>query len=202
MKVILASQSPRRKEILKRMGVEFTSVVSGFDEYLNDKKSASEVACALALGKAESVAADNPDAVVIGADTIVVLDNRQLGKPEDAGVAKAMLQAYRNRSHQIVTGVAVICKSRGYGKSQSSVATAFFDSLDDDVIDAYITTGDPFDKAGAYAIQHPLIKPHIREIKGPIDAIVGLPIDLLADMLGELGISCNRNVDVDQEFAY
>src|SRR6056297_1980190 len=103
MRVILASQSPRRQFILKEMGVEFTAIPSQFKEYFDEKRSVVDVVEELGLGKAMDVAKDNPDAIVIGSDTIIVRDKKQLGKPENAEVAKAMLRSHRNRAHQVIT---------------------------------------------------------------------------------------------------
>lgn len=188
MQIILASQSPRRKFMLTEMGVSFIAIPSEFDEQFNQAKSADKVAQELALGKAQNVAEMHPDAIVIGADTIVVLDGKQLGKPDSAQEASKMLQAYRNRSHQIVTGVAVVCRAKDYVKIASDSTEIYFDDLPDDVIKAYIATNNPFDKAGAYALQHPLIRPHITEVKGRIDTTIGLPTNILSAMLKDFDI--------------
>ena len=188
MRVILASQSPRRQFILGEMGVDFQAIPSQFEEYFDEKRSVVDVVQELALGKARAVAKDNPDAVVIGADTIVVLDQRQLGKPENAEVAKAMLRAYRNRAHQVITGVAVICKDKGYERVSSDVSNVYMDGLDEDFIEEYVATETMYDKGGAYAIQHPLVRPHVREIQGRIDTIIGFPTHIVSDFLSDFGI--------------
>lgn len=188
MRVILASQSPRRQFILGEMGVDFQAISSQFEEYFDEKRSVVDVVQELALGKARAVAKDNPDAVVIGADTIVVLDQRQLGKPENAEVAKAMLRAYRNRAHQVITGVAVICKDKGYERVSSDVSNVYMDGLDEDFIEEYVATETMYDKGGAYAIQHPLVRPHVREIQGRIDTIIGFPTHIVSDFLSDFGI--------------
>lgn len=175
--------------MLREMGVDFTVIPSQFEEYFDEKRSVDAVVKELALGKALEVAKDNPDAIVIGADSIVVLDNRQLGKPENAGVAKAMLRAYRNRPHQVITGVAVVCMGRKYKKVSSDVSSVFMDDLDDDFIEAYVATETMYDKAGAYAIQHPLVRPHVREIQGRIDTIIGLPTHIVSEYLSDFGIN-------------
>lgn len=188
MQIILASQSSRRQFMLSAMGLKFDVVPSQFREYFDEKRSAVDVVQELALGKAMSVARANPDAIVIGSDTIVVLDNRQLGKPENAGVAKAMLRSYRNRSHQVITAVAVVCLSKKYSKVGSDVSSVFMDALGEDFIEKYVATESVYDKGGAYAIQHPLVRPHVNKIVGRIDTIVGLPTNLVSEYLKDFGI--------------
>jgi len=170
------------------MGLGFDVAPSNYVEKFDQKRSVVEVVHELGLGKALDVAQYYPDAIVIGSDTIVVLDDRQLGKPENAEVAKTMLRQYRNRSHQIITSVAVVCKNRGYQKVGSDVATIFFDGLDESIINEYVATESMYDKAGAYAIQHPIIRPHVLDIQGRIDTIVGLPTNLVAEYLKDFGI--------------
>lgn len=187
-KIILASQSPRRQFMLREMGVQFTVIPSNFEEYFDEKRSVVDVVQELALGKAMDVAKKNPNAIVIGADSIVVLDDKQLGKPENAGVAKAMLRAYRNRSHQVITGVAVVSLDKKHKKVSSDVSSVFMDDLDEEFVDAYVATETMYDKAGAYAIQHPLVRPHIREIQGRIDTIIGLPTHIVSEYLADFDI--------------
>jgi septum formation protein len=174
--------------MLSAMGVPFDTVPSEFEEYFDESRSAAEVVEELALGKAMDVAKKYPDAIVIGSDTIVVLDNKQLGKPENADVAKAMLRAYRHRAHQVITSVAVVCLSKGYKKVGSDVSSVFMDGLDEDFIEAYVATDTVYDKGGAYAIQHPLVRPHVRRIDGRIDTIIGLPTNLVSMYLMDFGI--------------
>lgn len=187
-RVILASQSPRRQFILREMGVDFAAIPSQFEEYFDEKRSVVDVGHELAIGKAMAVAKDNPDAIVIGSDTIVVLDNKQLGKPEIAGVAKAMLRAYRNRAHQVITGVAVVCLDKKYKQVSDDVSNVYMDGLDEDFIEEYVATETVYDKGGGYAIQHPLVRPHVREIQGRIDTIIGFPTHIVSEFLQDFGI--------------
>ncbi len=198
MQLILASQSPRRRFILEEMGLKFKTIPSDYDEKFDQSKPASDVAMELALGKAQAVANDNPDAVVIGSDTIVVLDNTQLGKPADAPEARKMLKAYRNRSHQVITGVAVIYKSHSMEYVDFDIAEVHFDDLPDSAIEEYIATNNPFDKAGAYAIQHPLIRPHILKMEGRADTTIGLPTHVLCKLLDKFGIK-SKQLDMHDE---
>lgn len=186
--IILASTSPRRKQLLHDAGYDFTVVASDFEEHFDQSKPASEVATLLAHGKALAVARRYPEAIVIGADTIVVRDGVQLGKPADETEAKTMLSSLSGRSHDVVTGVAVICVSRNYNSVASAKAVVRFSALSEEFIDNYVATGTTFDKAGGYALQHPMLHGVVDLVSGRPDAVVGLPLDLVAQLLAELGI--------------
>ena len=186
--IILASQSPRRFDLLTQMGVEFTVIPSNFEEHLDDSRRPSEVAIELALGKAKDVAVQHPDAIVIGADTIVTIDGKQLGKPSDATDAKEMLALLADKPNQVTTGMAVICKSEGVELTTAETATVYFKPFDEVAVDEYIATGDPLDKAGAYGIQSGA-SVLIDRIEGDYSAIIGLPTKQLAVLLAELGVT-------------
>jgi len=188
MKIILASQSPRRKFLLEQMGLQFEQIPSNFEEYFDDSRFVEEVVTELALGKALDVAKDNPEAVVIGSDLIVVIDGKQIGKPESEDEAKQMLRNISNRSHQLICSVAVVCLQKVYQKVLTDTAEVAFNTLPESVIEEYVATGTTYDKAGGYAIQHPLVRPYIREIKGRLDTIIGLPTILVADLLRDFDI--------------
>jgi septum formation protein len=190
MKLILASQSPRRQELLKMMGVEFEAMSSDFDEYFDDSRTPEEVVKELGLGKARAVAEKHPDAIVIGSDLMVALDGKQLGKPETEAEAILMLKNFSNRTHEIITSVAVICKARGYEKVLTETSYVTFDELPESTILEYVATGNPYDKGGAYAIQNPLIKPHV-SIKGRIDTVLGLPTNLVETLLKDFSIAAS-----------
>ncbi len=181
------------------MGLEFQTVPSDFEEYFDESRSVEEIVEELGLGKALEVSKRYPEAIVIGGDTIVVLDGKQLGKPVNAQEAKQMIKAYSNRKHQVITSVAVVCNSKKYQNVSSDIARIEFDELDDDFINKYVETGTVFDKAGAYAIQHPLVKPHVKKINGRIDTIVGLPTNLVSKFLAELGVE-SKSLKLSDEF--
>lgn len=187
-RIILASQSPRRKQLLAAMGVEFEVVPSGFDEYLDDDRDPEMVANELALGKALDVAKKYPDAYVIGSDTIVTIDGHQLGKPEDDTEAHEMLKSLSGRPNYVTTGVAIVCIDKNVRITKAATAAVFFSSYDKTAIEAYVATGDPFDKAGGYAIQHPLCREVIEKIEGDQDIIVGFPTKVTASLLKQCGI--------------
>lgn len=185
MKLILASQSPRRKQLLEMMGLQFDTIPSQFEEYFDHSRTADEIAKELGLGKVREVAEKYPDAIVIGGDVIVVLDGKQLGKPESEQEAYDMIRGFSSRTHEIITSVAVVCRSKQYEKVLTETSHITFGDLPDDVIWEYIRTGNPYDKAGGYAIQHPLIKPYVLKIEGRMDTIVGMPTNLVAHFLAD-----------------
>lgn len=185
MKLILASASPRRKELLKNAGYEYEVCPADIDETMPEGVE-PETACEiLSRKKAQAVLEENPDAVVLGSDTIVVLGNTILGKPENEEDAKAMLKALSGRVHQVYTGLCVCSKDKTL--SLVSRADVRFYNLSDAVIDAYIATKEPMDKAGAYGIQG-VGSMLVKSIEGDYFTIVGLPMAKAARMLGEFGI--------------
>ena len=208
-RVILASASPRRRELLERIGVEFEVLVSDSEER-TEETEASKVVVSLARGKARAVAGmpessggrageggDRPSpeacaknapgegegpkdgrdrpSLVIGADTIVVLDGRILGKPRDAAEARQMLRALSGRSHHVLTGVCGIYLPEGREKAFFEETEVLVDALTDAEIEAYIASGEPFDKAGGYGIQG-IFSRHVRGITGDYFNVVGLPL--------------------------
>ncbi len=179
--VVLASASPRRRELLERAGVSFEVVVSPAEE-IHDASMDPEALCELnATLKAEAVAALRPDATVIGADTLVFIGGEPLGKPADIGEARDMLRRLAGRTHRVCTGVCVIFPGGGARVFHGTTEVDFL-PLDDDRIDAYFTLVNPFDKAGAYGIQEhgEMI---VSGIRGSFENVMGLPADLVAEAL-------------------
>ena len=172
-RIILASKSPRRRELMELLHIPFEVIVSDIDEqidYTNDLVKEIEK---LSFQKAQAVFKDHSDALVIGSDTIVKIGNDVLGKPKNIEDAKAMLKELSDNTHQVVTGVTILYKDKA--ETFSSVADVTFYPLNDEEIDAYIATNEPMDKAGSYAIQGDAAK-FIRSIRGDYYTIVGLPI--------------------------
>jgi septum formation protein len=195
---ILASGSPRRKEILSSLGVEFTIIKPDIDEtqhpgenpYVYVERLSQEKAAAVAdrvSGEAIILAADT--VVVIAADTIGVMENGDiLGKPVDADDARLMLQRLRGVMHVVCTAVTLLRLDADGQRQQQTRLTrtrVFMRDYTDAEIDAYIATGDPFDKAGGYAIQHEEFAP-VARIDGSYTNVVGLPVDALQEMLNPL----------------
>lgn len=186
MKVILASASPRRQALLQQIGITPLVCPADFAEGSVTASQAQEVALYNATGKCAAVAAKMGDELpIIAADTIVVIDNVILGKPQDAAAAKAMLQCLSGRTHQVITGVAV--RYKGQQLSKVCVTDVSFRQLTAEEIDAYIATGEPMDKAGAYGIQGRGAV-LVEKINGCYNNVVGLPLSLLYLMMQRLGV--------------
>ncbi len=177
-KIILASGSPRRKEILEQAGVEFEIQVSNTEE-ITDKTNPADMVEELALLKAEAIKEKQEgEFLIISADTLVFLDGKPLGKPRDREDAFAMLHNLSGKRHEVYTGVAISIREKEMEDKQlvfHQRSVVEVDSLTREQIEAYIATGEPFDKAGAYAIQGKFAV-HIKGIEGEYNNIVGLPI--------------------------
>lgn len=180
MALILASQSPRRKELLSFITENFTVKVSDAEEITDPSLSPEETVKALAVLKGEAVAADFSDDVIISADTIVVLDGKILGKPHSREEAFSMLSSLSGRSHEVFTGVCVISGDKKFCFAQRTLVT--FCCLSEDDINAYIETNEPFDKAGAYGIQGKG-SVMIESIEGDYYNVMGLPVARLNRLL-------------------
>jgi septum formation protein len=186
--LVLASASPRRKELLALLGLDFEVVPSAYEEVLPEvHPDPAALAVHLAGEKARDVARGRPDAAVIGADTVVALEGRIYGKPEDRADAARMVRELSGRTHQVITGVAV-ASGPGEASLRSFAVTTdvTFRALEDAEIAAYVATDEPLDKAGGYAIQGygALL---ISGIRGDYPNVVGLPLAPLALCLRELG---------------
>lgn len=183
MKLILASASPRRKDLLSKFGYSFTVIPSNFSE-TNLSLSPILTAKANAFGKAKEVfdMLCDEKIVVLGADTVVSIDNEILGKPVDDTHAKAMLKKLSGKTHLVITGYSLVSKNIAFTDFVSTSVT--FNPLSDTTIDDYIKTGSPFDKAGAYGIQDGFNL--VKEINGSFNNVVGLPIEIIKDKLNEL----------------
>lgn len=177
--LILASASPRRKSLLEAAGITFTIVPSGADERRHQHEDAITYAVRVARDKALSVSHRHREALIIGADTIVELNGAILQKPVDPADARRMLQALSGATHTVVTAFA-IARAGSLLEAAPVTARVTFHRLATDVIDAYIATGEPFDKAGSYGIQGEGAK-FIAAVEGSRDTVMGLPVqELLA----------------------
>jgi septum formation protein len=180
--LILASASPRRAELLIRLGLQFSVSPSSVSEDLLPGEVPEEHAERLARKKAREVGAKNPDAIVVAGDTVVVLEGEILGKPDHRRAALEMLTALSGRTHTVVSGLAVAFPG-GAMHSGITSTDVTFRSFDQTIAEAYIDTGEPMDKAGAYGIQG-MGSTLIQEIQGDYTTVVGLPVPLLLDLLG------------------
>jgi septum formation protein len=184
-RVILASASPRRRELLDLVGIAYDVEPADIDETYGDGEEAAAHAERLAREKGASIAARNPDAVVIAADTIVVIDGMVLGKPRDVADAARMLSMLGGHTHVVLTAVAVMYRGRLRSGVESVLVT--FRALDRERIAAYIATSEPMDKAGAYGIQG-FGATLVERIDGDYFAVMGLPLARMVDLLQEIGV--------------
>ncbi|MFZ5571372.1 MAG: Maf family protein [Thermodesulfobacteriota bacterium] len=173
--IILASQSPRRRYLLKQAGLQFSVIPSGIDESTVESGPPEHYVRTLAETKAADIADRFPDSWVIGADTVVLINGAVLGKPVSLSDARRMLMQLSGQTHQVLTGFAVICKTRQHFHSQVVSTDVHFKSLSEKEIEWYIHTREPFDKAGAYAIQG-LGTFLVKGIRGSYTNVVGLPV--------------------------
>ncbi len=186
--IILASASPRRKELLTLMGLKFRVNVSDYEEDLGIKLKPHELAKYLSLEKARAVAGKYKDALIIAADTFIVFKGKLLGKPHTEKEAMRMLTLLNGKSHSVITGYTVLDTNTGKKSSCSVETTVWFRNMAASELRAYVKTGEPLDKAGAYAIQGigSLI---VKKIEGDYFNVIGLPVASLAVTLKKFGIS-------------
>ena len=189
MKLILASASPRRAEILRSAGIPFTSLSSAVDETPLPGETAADMVRRLAAAKAELVAARAVGpAIVIAADTVVALDGAVMGKPRTSQDARNMLEKLSGRTHSVITGVALVRLPDVERREFTEITQVHFTALSDEEIVKYLSSGEPFDKAGAYAIQG-IAGRFIPRIDGCYFNVVGLPLARLCRELAGLGWS-------------
>lgn len=201
--VILASSSPRRYDFLARLGVPFTAQAANVDETPLPGEEPVALAIRLALSKANKVAQDHaaqPGTMVIGADTVVALDGALLGKPVDDTEAVAMLRQLRGKPHEVHSAVCLV-RPGAEARTAVSTTTVWMRDYSDAEIAAYVATGDPLDKAGAYAIQHPEFLP-VARIEGCLSSVVGLPLGELHDLLAQAGVRTADVVTVCEAHTY
>lgn len=180
MKYILASASPRRKELFSKIADEFEICPSNIPETVPDGLQAEKQPEYLAKIKAEDIAKKHPEDIVVGADTSVILGDEILGKPKDRKDAKRMLNALSGKTHKVITGCAVV--KNGVTESFSVTTEVTFHVLDKNDVEQYLDTDEPYDKAGSYGIQG-LAMIFVKEINGDYYNVVGLPINHLKDYL-------------------
>lgn len=186
MELILASQSPRRRELLSRLGLRFLVEAADVDETMDPNLTAAQEVARLSADKAAAIAVRHgADDVVLAADTVVVLDGKILGKPRDEADARAMLQSLSGRSHQVLTGITV---RRGEQiLTEVETTDVWFRTMTAGEIAAYLASGEPMDKAGAYGIQG-LAGAFIPRIAGDYYNVMGLPLSLACDLLRRVGV--------------
>ena len=186
--IILASESPRRKQLLDQINLTCTVIPSGLLEDKHDGQAPEEYAAELAAAKAAAVAEKHPDALVIGADTIVILENEILGKPTDRDDAFLILSKLSGRTHTVITGVSIQSKKHSISDNLFEETQVSFKKISDFDIYTYIDTYQPFDKAGSYGIQD-YSSIFVEKINGSYDNVVGFPLSKFNNELKKLNIN-------------
>ena len=187
MKIILASKSPRRKQLMDQAGFEYEILVSKFDEKVDEKLSLEDKSKEIAYQKAKDIFENTQgDRVIIGADTMIVLEGKQYGKPKDRKDAIQMLRTLQGKKHSVYTGLAVLIEKDGKYKEYKELhqSNIYLKKMSDEEIENYIDCEMPFDKAGSYGIQTSFIV-YIERFEGNYDVIVGLPVGRVYDILKE-----------------
>ena len=187
-RIILASASPRRKELLEKIGLKFEVDASNCVEEVDPALEPDELTRRISLTKAKSVAPRYKDALIIAADTIGVIGKKLLGKPHTADEARKMLAQISGKSHEVITGFTVLDTTTNKVFSGTVNTKVYIKKLTTQEIDAYVQTGEPMDKAGAYGIQG-LGAVIVEKIEGDYYNVVGLPLNALAEVLKEFGIN-------------
>lgn len=185
MEIILASGSPRRRELLNTLGLSFTVCPAGGEENAPEGAGPEEIVKALSRAKAEEVSRRFAGDLIIAADTIVYLDGRVLGKPKDEADARAMLASLSGRAHEVYTGVTVMLGEDTLCESECT--KVFFRELSAEEIESYVASGDPMDKAGAYGIQG-RASLMVERLEGDYFNVMGLPLCRLGKMLKTIGV--------------
>lgn len=184
MKILLASQSPRRRELLSSLGFDFEVVKIDCEEILPGNIAIKDAAAYLSELKADAFRELEKDEVLLTADTVVAIDNQILGKPKDEADAKSMLQKLSGKTHQVYTGISV--KTLHKTITETDVANVEMEEISDDEIDFYVKNYRPFDKAGSYGIQEWLGMAKIKNMNGSFYTIMGLPTHLVYKILNEI----------------
>lgn len=192
MKIILASTSPRRKEILSKTDLVFEIQPGLYEEDMTLNMDPISLAKHLSYHKAKSITDTHTDALIIGADTFITYEGKLLGKPHTPEKATEMLRTLSGKIHSVLTGLAVIRTSDGKVYSDVDESKIYFKDLSEDTIKKYVATGEPLDKAGAYAIQG-LASEFIEKIEGDFFSVMGLPLQKLVQVLAtEFGLNVNQ----------
>ena len=184
-KIILASQSPRRAEILRMIGVNFKVDSSNINEEMNQKIEQNEIVMNISKAKAEKISHKYPDNIIIGADTIVVYNEKIFGKPKDKNESRKMLKALSGNCHKVITGVTIMNKKLGVLKTFSETTKVFVKKIPRNQIEFYVNNYNTLDKAGSYGIQE-WFSVWIKKINGCYYNVMGLPVSKLHKHLAEI----------------
>ena len=198
MPIILASTSPRRHELLALLGIPFNVKNPSFDERLEADRPAIEQVQSFAQGKAQSVARQESEAIVLGRDTVIELDNDVIGKPVDLADARAMLRRLAGRGHRVHTAVALVCSARAIDTVALSTTVVRMKPFDELAHEQYLAIGESLGKAGAYSIQGEGGN-LVDSIDGDFPTVVGLPLRLVSQLLLQVGVKVP--IDLDELYA-
>lgn len=196
-RIILASSSYRRQQMMEWLGIPFEIIVSHFPEEdvkFADFDDIEDYVAAIATGKALTVLQDNPDALIIASDTIVYLDGVIYGKPRDLDHAREMLQALRGKTHTVYSAIIMMDGETGERKTEIVKSDVTFFDFSDDQLEKYIATSEPYDKAGGYALQG-YAKAFVQDVQGSASNVVGFSLPTVRDMLEEFGVPVEVNVE-------
>jgi septum formation protein len=185
--IILASASPRREELLEKIGLKFKVEPSNYEENISCELEPHELAKLLSLEKAKLVAKNHKNALIIAADTLIVFEGKILGKPRTKTEAREMLETINGKPHSVITGFTIVDSGSNKALSRSVETKIHLRKLSSTEIDAYVKSQEPLDKAGAYAIQG-LGSVIVEKIEGDYFSVVGLPLSALAVSLKEFGV--------------
>ena len=184
-KIILASQSPRRAEILRMIGVSFKVESSNIHEEINQKIKQNEIPINLSKAKAEKISHKYPDKIIIGADTVVIFNKKIFGKPKNKNESKKMLKALSGNCHEVITGVTIMNEKLGFIKTFSETTKVFVQKIPTKQIEFYVNNYNTLDKAGSYGIQE-WFSVWIKKINGCYYNVMGLPVSKLYRHLVEI----------------
>jgi septum formation protein len=198
MSLLLASTSPRRRELLALLGIPFDVKSPSFEERLASDRPAIEQVQSFAQGKALSVAGQEPEAIVLGSDTVIEVDHHVLGKPADLAEARAMLRCLAGRDHCVRTAVALVCLARAIDIVVLATSIVRMKPYDELVHERYLATGEGLGKAGAYSIQGEGGE-LVDSIDGDFTAVVGLPLRLVSQLFLQVGVKVP--IDLDELYA-
>jgi septum formation protein len=197
MQLILASTSPRRRELLSLLNIPFDVRSPLCEEVVPPNRSPADLVAEFSRAKADSIAAQEPQSLIVASDTLIEYDGVGLGKPRDLLEARAMLRQLAGRTHLVRTAVTALCRDRHFEKTEISTAKVWMKPLDERVLERYLATEDSIGKAGAYSIQGPGAE-LIERLEGDFTTVVGFPLRVVAGLLARGGMS----VPVDVESVY
>jgi len=197
MRLVLASTSPRRRELLALLEVPFEVSPPLYDEMMMPRKSAGDLAADFSRAKADAVADQHREALVLASDTLIECDDKPFGKPRDMEEARSMLRQLAGRAHVVKTAVTALCRERGFERTEVSTARVWMKPFDVHAHEQYLATGDSLGKAGAYSIQGPGAE-LIERLDGDFTTVVGFPLRIVARLLVQGGVT----IPVDVESVY